>query len=52
VNIIVFKTDKTEAPAEHYGQMAHYREAAAALWQKPVRVFLYYLRSGAAFELS
>jgi ATP-dependent helicase/nuclease subunit A len=51
VFIVDFKTDKTEAPAEHAYQMAAYRKAAQDLWQKETRLFIYYMRTGNAVEL-
>jgi ATP-dependent helicase/nuclease subunit A len=44
--IIDFKTDRTENPEAHYGQLAAYSRAVGDIFGKPVSVWLYYLRSG------
>ncbi len=46
--VVDFKTDRTEEPELHAVQMAVYRTAAEAIWGKPARTYLYYLRSGLA----
>jgi ATP-dependent helicase/nuclease subunit A len=52
VQVVDFKTDAVENPTEHAAQMACYYNAARALWQKPCRVWLYYLRSGNAVDVT
>ena len=46
--VVDFKTDRTENPEDHYGQLAVYYQAAGDIFKKPVSVWLYYLRSGRA----
>ncbi|MDR0400527.1 MAG: PD-(D/E)XK nuclease family protein, partial [Treponema sp.] len=50
--VVDFKTDVAENPPEHLPQMAFYYRAARDLREKPCRVWLYYLRTGHAVELS
>jgi ATP-dependent helicase/nuclease subunit A len=52
LRIADFKTDSEERPEEHLAQMAIYRRAARELQGKPCRVWLYYLRSGRAVEVT
>ncbi|MDR2184751.1 MAG: UvrD-helicase domain-containing protein [Treponema sp.] len=52
VHVVDFKTDREEKPAEHYGQLAVYKRAAADIFGKPVRCWLFYLRSGRPEELT
>jgi ATP-dependent helicase/nuclease subunit A len=56
VYVVDFKTDSRESPAEHSAQMSCYFQAASALFaapaQKDCRVWLYYLRTGHAVEMS
>ena len=52
VVVVDFKTDKTENPEDYYGQLAVYNQAAADIFGKPVSVWLYYLRSGRAVNVS
>jgi ATP-dependent helicase/nuclease subunit A len=52
IYIVDFKTDQREEPSRHIGQLAAYERAAGDIFQKPVRSWLFYLRSGNAPELS
>ncbi|GHU81752.1 ATPase AAA [Spirochaetia bacterium] len=52
VHVADFKTDSREDPAEHLAQMACYYRAASELRAKPCRVWLYYLRTGHAVEMT
>jgi ATP-dependent helicase/nuclease subunit A len=56
VTVVDFKTDSLEAPGEHAAQMAFYYRAAmdllGSLHKKTCRVWLYYLRSGHAVEMT
>ncbi len=56
VHVVDFKTDSRENPAEHAAQMACYYQAASALFADPhkktCRIWLYYLRSGHAVEMT
>ncbi|GHU18514.1 ATPase AAA [Spirochaetia bacterium] len=52
VHVVDFKTDSGENPAEHVPQMAFYYRAASELTGKPCRIWLYYLRSGHAVEMT
>jgi ATP-dependent helicase/nuclease subunit A len=52
VQVVDFKTDKTVEPERHLAQLAVYRRAAADIFGRPVRPWLYYLRSGKAVDLS
>ncbi|MDR2020916.1 MAG: PD-(D/E)XK nuclease family protein, partial [Treponema sp.] len=52
VHVVDFKTGREGKPAEHYGQLAVYKRAAADIFGKPVRCWLFYLRSGRPEELS
>jgi ATP-dependent helicase/nuclease subunit A len=52
VCVVDFKTDSVENPGEHIVQMALYERAARELRGKPCRVWLYYLRSGRAVEIT
>ncbi|GHV32446.1 ATPase AAA [Spirochaetia bacterium] len=56
VQVVDFKTDSVEAPGEHTAQMAFYYRAGMDLQGipqgKPCRVWLYYLRSGHAVEMT
>jgi ATP-dependent helicase/nuclease subunit A len=52
VNVVDFKTDAVENPAEHLAQMACYYHAAKVMRRKPCRVWLYYLRTGNAVEVT
>ena len=56
VYVVDFKTDKNEVPEEHIPQMASYYRTASELFALPqkreCRIWLYYLRSGRAVEVS
>ena len=56
VHVVDFKTDSQENPAEHIAQMACYYRAACDLFSVPkkkdCRIWLYYLRSGRAVEVT
>jgi ATP-dependent helicase/nuclease subunit A len=52
VYVVDFKTDREERPAEHYGQLAVYKRAVSDIFGKPVRCWLFYLRSGRPVELT
>jgi ATP-dependent helicase/nuclease subunit A len=52
VYVVDFKTDSRENPAEHIPQMSFYYRAASELRQKPCRLWLYYLRTGRAVEVT
>ncbi|MCL2373994.1 MAG: UvrD-helicase domain-containing protein, partial [Treponema sp.] len=52
VVVVDFKTDKMENPEAHYGQLAAYHRAAGDIFCKPVSVWLFYLRSGKAVEVT
>jgi ATP-dependent helicase/nuclease subunit A len=41
-----FKTDRIARPEDHYGQLAVYKRAVSDIFKKPVRAWLYYLRTG------
>jgi ATP-dependent helicase/nuclease subunit A len=55
-HIVDFKTDNCENPAEHTAQMACYYQAVKTLFALPAkkqcRVWLYYLRTGHAAEMT
>jgi ATP-dependent helicase/nuclease subunit A len=50
--VVDFKTDKTEEPERHLAQLAVYRRAVSDIFGKPVRAWLFFLRSGKARELT
>jgi ATP-dependent helicase/nuclease subunit A len=50
--VVDFKTDRVENPQQHYGQLAVYSRAVSDIFGKPVRAWIYYLRSGNAIEVS
>ncbi|MDR0709963.1 MAG: PD-(D/E)XK nuclease family protein, partial [Spirochaetaceae bacterium] len=52
VHIVDFKTDSRENPAEHIPQMSFYYRAASELRRKKCRLWLYYLRTGRAVEVT
>jgi len=56
VHIVDFKTDNTEKPWEHTAQMACYYQAISNLFashvKKECRIWLYYLRTGHAVEMT
>ena len=47
-----FKTDRVENPEDHYAQLAAYYRAAGDIFGKPVSLWLYYLRSGSAVDVT
>jgi ATP-dependent helicase/nuclease subunit A len=52
VVVVDFKTDKTENPDQHYGQLAAYYRAASDIFGKKTSVWIYYLRSGRAVNVT
>ncbi|MDR1505880.1 MAG: UvrD-helicase domain-containing protein [Treponema sp.] len=52
LHVVDFKTDSRENPAEHIPQMSFYCRAASELRRKPCRLWLYYLRTGRAVEVT
>ena len=50
--LVDFKTDKTEDPEKHFGQLAAYLRAVTDIYGMPVKLWLYYLRSGRAIEVT
>ncbi len=48
VVVIDFKTDQYKNPGEYEYQLAVYRSAVSSIFGKPVKSYLYYLRSGEA----
>jgi ATP-dependent helicase/nuclease subunit A len=50
--VVDFKTDKTEEPERHLAQLAVYSRAASDIFGKPVRAWIFFLRSGSARELT
>jgi len=56
IHIVDFKTDSLEIPAEHTAQMSSYYHAITELFaipsKKECRVWLYYLRTGHAVEMT
>jgi ATP-dependent helicase/nuclease subunit A len=56
IHIVDFKTDSKESPGEHTAQMTSYYHAISTLFKKKkkkqCRVWLYYLRSGHAVEMT
>jgi ATP-dependent helicase/nuclease subunit A len=52
VVVVDFKTDRIEKPADHYGQLAAYYRAAGDIFGKPASVWLFYLRSGSAVNVT
>jgi ATP-dependent helicase/nuclease subunit A len=52
VVVVDFKTDRIEDPEIHYGQLAAYCRAAGDIFGKPVSLWLYYLRSGSAVNVT
>ncbi|MDR3201135.1 MAG: UvrD-helicase domain-containing protein [Spirochaetales bacterium] len=52
MHIVDFKTDSAPDPARHLGQLAVYARAACDIFGKPVRAWLFYLRTGRAEELT
>jgi ATP-dependent helicase/nuclease subunit A len=56
IHVVDFKTDSKEDPREHTAQMACYYRAVSGLFAEPAgkrcRIWLYYLRSGHAVEMT
>jgi ATP-dependent helicase/nuclease subunit A len=52
IHIVDFKTDRVQDPRRHLGQIAVYRQAVLDIFHKPVRCWLFYLRSGTGVELT
>jgi ATP-dependent helicase/nuclease subunit A len=56
IHVVDFKTDSREVPGEHAAQMACYYRAVTDLFAAPAkkkcRIWLYYLRSGHAVEMT
>jgi ATP-dependent helicase/nuclease subunit A len=50
--VVDFKTGKAENPEDHYGQLAAYYRAGGDIFGKPVSVWLFYLRSGRAVNVT
>jgi ATP-dependent helicase/nuclease subunit A len=50
--IVDFKTDKVEDNRRHIAQLAIYERAVSDIFERPVRCWLFYLRSGRELELS
>ncbi|MDR3249049.1 MAG: PD-(D/E)XK nuclease family protein [Treponema sp.] len=50
--IVDFKTDRTEETSRHLGQLGVYHRAISDIFEKPVRSWLFYLRSSNAVELT
>jgi hypothetical protein len=50
--VVDFKTDRTIDNRRHEGQLAVYERAVADIFKKPVRCWLFYLRTGESFDLS
>ena len=50
VMVIDFKVDAVENYAAHLAQLSIYRRAVQQIRNKPVRCWLYYLRSGSAVD--
>jgi ATP-dependent helicase/nuclease subunit A len=51
LQIVDFKTDKNEDPLKHSGQLGLYRRAVSDIYGKPVRCWIFFVRSGRAVEL-
>ena len=52
VVVVDFKTDRNENPEDHYGQLAAYCRAAGDIFGKSASVWLFYLRSGRAVDVT
>ena len=54
IHIVDFKTDRKEIPQEHTAQMACYYYAVSSIFdgKKELRIWLYYLRTGHAAEMT
>jgi ATP-dependent helicase/nuclease subunit A len=51
-HVVDFKTDRVIDSRRHEGQLAVYERAVADIFKKPVRCWLFYLRTGESFDLS
>jgi ATP-dependent helicase/nuclease subunit A len=52
IQVVDFKTDRTEDPDRHRGQLAVYARAAGDIFGKPVRAWLFFFRTGHEVELT
>ncbi|MDR2258456.1 MAG: UvrD-helicase domain-containing protein [Treponema sp.] len=52
MQVVDFKTDKTEEPERHLAQLAVYCRAVSDIFGKPVRAWIFYLRAGNAREIT
>jgi ATP-dependent helicase/nuclease subunit A len=52
MHVVDFKTDSEQDPDRHLGQLAVYSRAVSDIFGKPVRAWLFYLRTRQAVELS
>ena len=52
ITVVDFKTDRTENPEDHYGQLAAYYRAAGDIFNRSVSIWLFYLRSGNAVNVT
>jgi ATP-dependent exoDNAse (exonuclease V) beta subunit len=51
-HVVDFKTDRIVDSRRHEGQLAVYERAVSDIFKKPVRCWLFYLRTGESFDLS
>lgn len=51
IHIVDYKTDATENPENHRIQLEIYRKAMHDIQKKPVKTWIYYLRSGSTAEV-
>jgi ATP-dependent helicase/nuclease subunit A len=52
IQVVDFKTDRTEDPERHRGQLTVYARAVGDIFEKPVRSWLFFFRTGHAVELT
>ncbi|MDR2759543.1 MAG: UvrD-helicase domain-containing protein [Spirochaetaceae bacterium] len=52
IHVVDFKTDRIEAPDRHRGQLTAYARAAGDIFDKPIRSWLFFFRTGRAVELT
>ncbi|MDR1932738.1 MAG: UvrD-helicase domain-containing protein [Spirochaetales bacterium] len=52
MHVVDFKTDSAQDPGRHIGQLAVYARAVSDIYGKPVRAWLFYLRTARAEELT
>ncbi|MDR0689408.1 MAG: UvrD-helicase domain-containing protein [Spirochaetaceae bacterium] len=52
IQVVDFKTDRTEEADRHRGQLAVYARAAGDIFGKPVRAWLFFFRTGHEVELT